>query len=746
MAVMKVLISAAEISSDVHGSRLIRAIRTLLSGEQETSEFFGIGGPMLKDAGLRTVVEAGNLRVMGSKDVISKLPAVYRALKMMEQNAIINRPDVAVVIDFPDFHFLLARRLRKLGIPLVYYIPPKIWVWRKYRLKSLARNFERVLCILPFEEQIYRDHGVDAVYIGNPLADELPLKLSKREARQKLSLRENQKVIVIMPGSRPAEIKRHSKLMMSAANSCALSLRKKGVIGPSEEVRVLVVLSSQADLESFAVELSDWRWRITDPAIDLSASVGNAHEALVAADAGIIKSGTSTLEAALLGCPHVVVYKIDWFTNWVFNSLIKYKGPVGLSNLVFNHKARAPFVFPEVLGKKAKASNIHNELLSIMTDVLRRDEVMAAISKVRERIFETSSGQTSESPSAKAAAEVIAVAKESFGDNSRSVGVVKTVTFCVGSFLWSLVNWLMRKLVNWGLFRRHRLDCRVVSVGNLQAGGTGKTPIAALLARQACERGLKTVILSRGYRGKWEKEKKGGIIAPDSTAPSAVICGDEPALLHDLAPKAWIGVGADRLKQYQIIRETMGVRPDLVILDDGFQHWKIERDVDLVAITSKTRKQVLFRDFTSAVTETDLLVWTKGKKRPSGFQGKTMVRLNYEIPEEVITKIADSPLWLVTGLADGANALALLKQKGLQIKRHIQFKDHAHYTESNIREISTQATNDSCRLVITGKDWVKWREYKQVLDDVRKEQIVVLEPQLVFIEGRELWSRILWES
>src|SRR5262249_46181792 len=146
------------------------------------------------------------------------------------------------------------------------------------------------------------------------------------------------------------------------------------------------------------------------------------------------------------------------------------------------------------------------------------------------------------------------------------------------SSIWSSASWLARSAAHRGLLRSKKLDSRVISVGNLQVGGSGKTPIVGQLAREAAERKLSVCILSRGYRGGWEKS--GGLIEPGLPPVDPVAAGDEPALLQMLAPEAWIGVGADRIKQFERARKHFGRGFDLVLLDDGFQHWKIKKDLE----------------------------------------------------------------------------------------------------------------------------------------------------------------------
>ena len=308
------------------------------------------------------------------------------------------------------------------------------------------------------------------------------------------------------------------------------------------------------------------------------------------------------------------------------------------------------------------------------------------------------------------------------------------------SAVWSSLSALARFLVRAGVLRATRLPSRVVSVGNIQVGGAGKTPLVAVLANEALQKGLRVCILCRGYGGGWEDT--GGVIDHSSGRVNTVECGDEAALLHDLAPGAVIGVGANRVKQYQEVSDKTG-RPDLVILDDGFQHWKIKKDVEIVALTSMTPSKVLFRDSFRALRYSDLLVWTKGEQRPPVALDDSMARIRYRL-DSPDRSSSGGPHWLVTGVADGVSVQQLAVKAGYQIVRHISFADHARYADAIVNELIESSLKAGVRIALTGKDWVKWREILAARPSVLS-LISVLEPQVEWVEGREFWNRVLWE-
>lgn len=309
----------------------------------------------------------------------------------------------------------------------------------------------------------------------------------------------------------------------------------------------------------------------------------------------------------------------------------------------------------------------------------------------------------------------------------------------LASGLWSTLSGVARFSARKGWLESVKLDARVISVGNIQVGGAGKTPLVAQIANESVHRGLKTCILSRGYKSKWEAE--GGVIQPDSPACDAQACGDEAALLHDLCPKAYIGVGADRVRQFQAVqkqvRQNSGSPIDLVILDDGFQHWKIRKDVEVVALTSAKPSQILFRDFPHVAERADLLVWTKGDERPPSWN-RPFVVIEFQLPQVSATHAQDN-FWLVTGVADGASVSQMAAASGYRIVRHIQYSDHAGYNTSSVDKILEQASKNNARVLLTGKDWVKWRTLGTSSDEV-----TVIEPTVEIKEGKESWSRVLW--
>ncbi len=308
----------------------------------------------------------------------------------------------------------------------------------------------------------------------------------------------------------------------------------------------------------------------------------------------------------------------------------------------------------------------------------------------------------------------------------------------LGSTLWSSASKVKRLAGKVGIFQPLRVDARVVSVGNIQAGGAGKTPLVAMLVRDALQRGLQVWILTRGYRGG--REKAGGVVSPDIGVVSAPEWGDEAALLHDLCPAAWIGVGQNRVEQYHQLIKRLGRPPDLVVLDDGFQNHQFVKDVEIVALTSAQPDQVFFRDSWAALEEADLLIWTKGEVSPRfrDWQSrKPWAEVQFELPRAA----SKMPIWLISGIAFSQMAIQSAERAGYSIMRTTSLADHFAYDANTVQSYFAQAESLGAQIALTGKDWVKWRSL-----GFSSDRVLILEPEIRWIHGRETWERVVWAT
>jgi tetraacyldisaccharide 4'-kinase len=311
------------------------------------------------------------------------------------------------------------------------------------------------------------------------------------------------------------------------------------------------------------------------------------------------------------------------------------------------------------------------------------------------------------------------------------------------SACWSTASGISREAVRRGWVRSEDLGVRVVSVGNLQAGGAGKTPLVARICQEAAERGVEVCVLTRGYRGRWESDL--GIIAPGEASVAPADSGDEAALLHELCPKAWIAVGADRVRAFREALARKGTPFGLVVLDDGFQHTRIRKDLEIVALTSASPAERLFRDHADALRYAHLRVWTKGgvePELPGG--GRAEVKVRFE-PKPLSGSLvrSGSPLALLTGIGDGVEVRRSLEACGWRVASHLEFADHAVYTPAEVSRWLADSGRAGRIPATTGKDWVKIR----ALDGApAMSSVAVFEPTPVFEKGGDLWVEKLWGS
>ncbi len=315
---------------------------------------FGMGGARLASSGLETVVRSESLSVVGISEVLEKAPALFRALKVLSREALRRRPEAAVLIDFPDFHALLARRLRSAGVPIVYYISPQVWAWRKGRAAVIARRARRIVTLFPFEAEIYRRLGADAVCEGHPIVDDVREGLSRESPLPPKTRRR----LVLLPGSRSAELRRHWPAMLAAAD--ALS-RRHGL-------EVVAVRAPGLPEELFA-GASDAGVRIVTEGM---------HPLLATADLVLVASGTATLETALCGAPMVVVYRMSRMT-WAIAKLMVRVPWASLVNLVAGAE-----VVPELLQGDFTGERLTAEAEAILASPARQARMRADLARVAE--------------------------------------------------------------------------------------------------------------------------------------------------------------------------------------------------------------------------------------------------------------------------------------------------------------------------------------------------------------------------
>ncbi len=354
------LVVAGEASGDLHAAAAVRALRERCP----TARFTGMGGEKLRDAGVETIYDAAEVSVMGISEVLGRLPRILGALRGLARLAEERRPAAALLVDLPDFNLRLAKRLKRLGVPVIYYVSPMVWAWRPRRTRAIARSVDRLLCIYPFEEPFLRERGVEATYVGNPLLDEPPPAREGEGARRAIGLDPGARTLALLPGSRESEIERLFPSMLAAAE------RLQRSDGPLQLVVPVAPTVDASRLERLA----------SARGLNVRFLRGRTADLLAAADAAIVASGTATLETLLAGRPMVVVYRVSWLT-WLVGRLLVRVSHVAIVNLLAGRR-----LVPELLQRQMTPAAVAEALRSVWLDAGRRAELLAGYREVRDRL------------------------------------------------------------------------------------------------------------------------------------------------------------------------------------------------------------------------------------------------------------------------------------------------------------------------------------------------------------------------
>ena len=364
-----IMLSAGEASGDLHGAVLCRALRELEPGVR----LVGMGGAHMAAAGMEVIVDPTGQAAVGTSEALGRIPALYRAYRALVKRLRLERPGALVLIDFPEFNLRLARRARRAGVPVVYFIPPQLWAWRRGRVRQMARRVSRVLAVFPFEPALYEQARVPVEFVGHPLLDVLPLDLTRDEARRRLGADPGHSLIGLLPGSRREEVERLLPPMLEAAGRLAADDgRRRFVLGlaptvPREQVQAHLLRAAGG------------------PAVDLVS--GRTYELMAAADALLIGSGTATLEAALLGAPMVVCYRVSRTTEIIARLLARVQW-IGLPNLVSGHA-----VVPELIQKDVTGARLAAEASRLLDNPVIATAQRAAFKELRARLGEPGVGR-----------------------------------------------------------------------------------------------------------------------------------------------------------------------------------------------------------------------------------------------------------------------------------------------------------------------------------------------------------------
>ncbi len=359
------------------------------AGSKSRLDFFGVGGDRMRAAGCETIVDAKDLSVVGITEILSHLPKIYSLFQRLIVEADKRKPDLAIVIDSPAFNWRVAREMKRRGIPTVYYVAPQFWAWRQRRVKLLRKYIDKALVIFPFEEKFYRDRGVDATFVGHPLAELPKPTINREDYAAQFNLDAAKHWITLMPGSRVKEVCMNLPAILEAAAHLG------------NKYEFILPVAPTLD-RSFLQGLINKQARNTGSARRFTL-VPESLPALYHSRAGIIASGTATVEAAVMGTPFVMVYRVSPVTYLMGKPRIKVPR-FAMVNLIAGEET-----VPELVQHEFTAANVAAKVREILSDGAARDRMLAGLRRVKTLLRETTTLSSDKSPQhpAERAAQII---------------------------------------------------------------------------------------------------------------------------------------------------------------------------------------------------------------------------------------------------------------------------------------------------------------------------------------------------
>lgn len=367
MRTKKILLIAGEASGDLLGSHLVEAIQNL----DPEIQFLGVGGEGLQKRGMKILYPSHSLSVVGITEVFLKLNSIYNALRGLKRALDQEKPDLIILIDFPDFNLRFARIAHSKGIPILYYVSPQVWAWRSKRVQLIARWVRKMVVLFPFEVPIYEAAGVDVEWVGHPLIDIVRPKLSLEQAYQKFGLDPTRRTIGLLPGSRKHEVQRLLPPLLKTAQLLYQEIPDLQFILPLAPGLSKMNLSSKIEALSFPLKVVE----------------GLTYDAMNLSELLITASGTATLEGAILGKPMIIIYKVSFLSYWIGRALVQVDH-IGLVNLV---AGRA--LAPEFIQKEVHPRRIAEEAFRILKDPLVNQKMKVQMDEVRNKLGEPGASQ-----------------------------------------------------------------------------------------------------------------------------------------------------------------------------------------------------------------------------------------------------------------------------------------------------------------------------------------------------------------
>ncbi len=358
----KVLIIAGEASGDLHGANLVREVKK----QHPSVAFFGVGSVLMKEAGVELLADASEISVVGATEVLTHLRPICRVFNRLKRFLYEDRPDLLILIDFPDFNILLGKQARKLGIRVLYYISPQVWAWRKGRIKQIARLVKTMIVVFPFEVELYKRAGVDVRFVGHPLTDTVQSRYNQAEAKAQFGLDLKKRTVALLPGSRSKEITRMLPDMLRAAE---ILLRRF----PDIQFILPVAPTLSQELISSLIRQQP---------VPVAVTEGRAYDVLRASDVALVTSGTATLETALMGVPMVIVYRLSALSYFIARMIIDVDH-IGLVNIVAGKR-----VVPELVQREATAENMADRVTKLISDPAYYGQVKTELTGIRSQLGE----------------------------------------------------------------------------------------------------------------------------------------------------------------------------------------------------------------------------------------------------------------------------------------------------------------------------------------------------------------------
>jgi lipid-A-disaccharide synthase len=356
----KVMIVAGEASGDLHGANLVREMHRIAP----RVSFYGMGGERMRTEGVKLLADAADMAVVGLTEVFFKLGAILRVMHRLKSSLAKDRPDLLILIDYPDFNLSLARSAQRCGIKVLYYISPQVWAWRKGRIDTIRKTVDRMAVILPFEERFYREAGVDVTFVGHPLLDGVKTRYQRPEALKRFGLKDEAITVAILPGSRESEV---ARLLPEMLGACRILAEK---LSP---LQFLLPLAGTLDPAFVRDILRQFPFRV-------NVIRDEIYDVIAVSDAAMVASGTATLETALLGTPMVVAYKVSALSYAVGRRFISVDH-ISLVNIIAGRT-----IVPELIQHDANPERIASEVKELIVQPGKAREMKAALAEIRGKL------------------------------------------------------------------------------------------------------------------------------------------------------------------------------------------------------------------------------------------------------------------------------------------------------------------------------------------------------------------------